>query len=138
VSYRVEFAPEAVAQLAAIEEYIVNAELPLAAFRYVDAIVAYCESLVTFPAGSKAGRSLAGPSCHPPLSWHCRDRVPGECRTGSGVDPCVFYGGQETTRAHGTIPEVQHRYSAQLLRTSLNCVNLLIRNCFALRQLSLQ
>ncbi|MEN5060919.1 type II toxin-antitoxin system RelE/ParE family toxin [Luteimonas sp. TWI1416] len=49
MSYRVEFAPEAVAQLAAIEEYIINAGAPASAVRYVDAIVAYCESLETFP-----------------------------------------------------------------------------------------
>ena len=49
MSYRVEFAPEAVAQLAAIEEHIINAGAPVAAIRYVDAIVAYCEGLVTFP-----------------------------------------------------------------------------------------
>lgn len=49
MSYRVEFAPEAIAQLAAIEEYIVNAGASVVAGRYVDAIVAYCESLVTFP-----------------------------------------------------------------------------------------
>jgi plasmid stabilization system protein ParE len=61
VSYRVEFAPEAVAQLAAIEEYIINAGLPLAALRYVDAIVAYCESLVTFPErGAKRDDLLPG------------------------------------------------------------------------------
>ncbi|KLJ01114.1 type II toxin-antitoxin system RelE/ParE family toxin [Luteimonas sp. FCS-9] len=49
MSYRVEFAPEAVAQLAAIEGYIIDAGAPVSAIRYVDAIVAYCESLVTFP-----------------------------------------------------------------------------------------
>lgn len=49
MSYRVEFAPEAVAQLAAIEDYIINAGAPGAAIRYVDAIVDYCEGLVTFP-----------------------------------------------------------------------------------------
>ena len=49
MSYRVEFAPEAVAQLVAIEEYIINAGAAAAAIRYVDAIVAYCESLETFP-----------------------------------------------------------------------------------------
>ena len=49
MSFRVEFAPAAIAQLIAIEEYIVNAGAPAAAIRYVDAIVAYCEGLVTFP-----------------------------------------------------------------------------------------
>ena len=49
MSYRIEFAPEAVTQLAAIEEYIIGAGAPVAAIRHVDAIVAYCESLETFP-----------------------------------------------------------------------------------------
>jgi toxin ParE1/3/4 len=49
VSYRVEFAPEAIAQLVAIEEYIISTGAPVAAIRYVDAIMAYCESLDMFP-----------------------------------------------------------------------------------------
>lgn len=49
MSYRVEFAPEAISQLATIEEYIANVGAPVVAVRYVDAIVSYCESLVTFP-----------------------------------------------------------------------------------------
>lgn len=49
MSYTVQFAPEALDQLDAIEDYIVSAGRPLAGARYVDAIVAYCESLATFP-----------------------------------------------------------------------------------------
>ena len=49
MSYRVQFAPEALDQLDAIEDYIAHAGSPLAAMRYVDTIVAYCESLATFP-----------------------------------------------------------------------------------------
>lgn len=49
MSYSVQFAPEALDQLDAIEDYIAHAGSPLTAARYVDAIVAYCESLVTFP-----------------------------------------------------------------------------------------
>lgn len=61
MSFRVEFAPEAVAQLAAIEEYIINAGAPAAAIRYVDAIVAYCESMVMFPErGAKRDDLLPG------------------------------------------------------------------------------
>lgn len=49
MSYSVRFAPEALAQLAAIEQYIGDAGSPLTAMRYVDAIIDYCEGLVTFP-----------------------------------------------------------------------------------------
>lgn len=49
MSYTVKFAPEALDQLDAIEDYIAHAGSPIAAARYVDAIVAYCESLATFP-----------------------------------------------------------------------------------------
>ncbi len=49
MSFTVQFAPEALDQLDAIEDYIVSAGGPLAAARYVDAIVAYCGSLATFP-----------------------------------------------------------------------------------------
>ena len=49
MSYTVQFAPEALDQLDAIEDYIAYAGSPLTAARYVDAIVAYCESLATFP-----------------------------------------------------------------------------------------
>jgi len=61
VSYRVRFAPEAVAQLAAIEQYISDAGSPLAAANYVDAIIDYCEGLVTFPErGRKRDELLSG------------------------------------------------------------------------------
>lgn len=50
MSWRVQFAPEALGQFDAIEDYIVHAAgSPAVATRYVDAIVAYCESLSTFP-----------------------------------------------------------------------------------------
>lgn len=49
MSYAVRFAPEALDQLEAIEDYIAQAGSPLAAARYVDAIVVHCESLATFP-----------------------------------------------------------------------------------------
>jgi len=49
VSWQVEFTPEAVAHLAAIEEYIISAGAPVSAMRYVDAIVDFCEGLQTFP-----------------------------------------------------------------------------------------
>ena len=49
MSYRVQFSPEALDQLDAIEDHIAHAGSPISAERYVDAIVAYCESLATFP-----------------------------------------------------------------------------------------
>lgn len=50
MSYTVQFAPEALDQLETIESFIaVHAGSPLTAARFVDAIVAYCESLATFP-----------------------------------------------------------------------------------------
>lgn len=47
MSYNIQFAPEALDQLDAIEDYIAHAGSPLTAAHYIDAIVAYCESLVT-------------------------------------------------------------------------------------------
>lgn len=49
MSYTVQFAPEALDQLDAIEDYIAHAGSPIDAAGYVDAIVSYCESLMTFP-----------------------------------------------------------------------------------------
>lgn len=49
MSYTVRFAPEAEDQLAAIDQYIADVGSATTAARYVDAIVAYCESLATFP-----------------------------------------------------------------------------------------
>ena len=50
MTYSVRFAPEADAQLAAIEAYIANAaSSPVIAANYVDAIVDYCERFAIFP-----------------------------------------------------------------------------------------
>lgn len=50
MSCTVRFAPEAQAQLDAIEEYIAIASgFPATAAHFVDGIVAYCESFETFP-----------------------------------------------------------------------------------------
>jgi len=50
VSYTVRFAPAAREQLDAIEDYIAFASgLPATAARFVDGIVAYCESFAMFP-----------------------------------------------------------------------------------------
>ena len=50
MSCTVRFAPEAQAQLDAIEEYIAIASgFPGTAAHFVDGIIAYCESFETFP-----------------------------------------------------------------------------------------
>lgn len=49
MNYRVVFSPEAEEQLAALYAYIATAASPDIAARYTEAIVAYCEGLVTFP-----------------------------------------------------------------------------------------
>lgn len=49
MTYTVVFAPEALDQLDALEDFIAKAGSPVIAARYIDAIVAYCESLATFP-----------------------------------------------------------------------------------------
>lgn len=61
MSYKVRFSPEALDQLAAIEDHITEAGSPDVAARYVDAIVTYCEGLRTFPErGTKRDDLLAG------------------------------------------------------------------------------
>lgn len=49
VEYSVVFAPEAVAQLESLSDYITRAASPEVALRYADAIVTYCETLHTMP-----------------------------------------------------------------------------------------
>jgi toxin ParE1/3/4 len=48
-AFAVEFAPEAARQLEQLEEYIAGQGSPRVASDYVDSIVAFCESLQTFP-----------------------------------------------------------------------------------------
>jgi plasmid stabilization system protein ParE len=47
--YTVVFTPEAEEQLVAIYRYIATAASPEIAKRYTNAIISYCEGLVTFP-----------------------------------------------------------------------------------------
>jgi plasmid stabilization system protein ParE len=95
VSYAVLFSPEAEQQLAAIERYIAEAAGSEATARYVDAIVTYCESLVTFPQRGRRRDDLM-----PGLRiTHHRGRaviaflVDTDAETVSIVG--VFYGGQD-------------------------------------------
>jgi toxin ParE1/3/4 len=47
--FSVEFAPEAADQLEALEDYIAGQGSPETARAYVEAIMAYCENLLSFP-----------------------------------------------------------------------------------------
>lgn len=49
MSYTVQFSPVARNQLAELEDYIGAAGSPVVSSRYVNAIVAYCESFAAFP-----------------------------------------------------------------------------------------
>ncbi|MBM0142333.1 hypothetical protein ALQ53_200008 [Pseudomonas cannabina] len=49
MEYTVEYAPEALEELAALYRYISTAASPETAKRYTDAIVVHCEELRTFP-----------------------------------------------------------------------------------------
>ncbi|GAB5097877.1 type II toxin-antitoxin system RelE/ParE family toxin [Caballeronia sp. HLA56] len=50
MSWRIQFAPEALDQLRRLEARIANAGAPMTAERYVDSIVDFCMTLQTFPA----------------------------------------------------------------------------------------
>ncbi|AUT76450.1 type II toxin-antitoxin system RelE/ParE family toxin [Paraburkholderia hospita] len=58
MNWRVQFAPEALAQLQALEQRIAEAGAPLAAERYVDSIVDFCMKLQTFAARGVARDDL--------------------------------------------------------------------------------
>jgi toxin ParE1/3/4 len=58
MSWRVQFAPEALDQLRRLEERIVDAGAPMTAERYVDSIVDFCMTLQTFPARGVARDDL--------------------------------------------------------------------------------
>lgn len=49
MSYTARFSPEAQAQIDTLEDLIAIASSPVTAARYIDALVAYCQSLGTFP-----------------------------------------------------------------------------------------
>ncbi len=105
MSYTVRFSPEADEQLASLEQYITTASGSIAtAEQYIDRIVAFCESLVTFPERGQRRDDLV-----PGLRLtHFRSRaiiaflVDTETEIVSIVS--VFYGGQnyETAFTHET------------------------------------
>lgn len=93
--YTVDFAPEAVDQLAALYLYIAEQASPATAQRYTDAIVATCEGLARFPL-----RGVARDDLRPGLRvTHHRGRTV----IAYAVDAValhvsilgVFYGGQD-------------------------------------------
>lgn len=49
MTFRIQFAPQALDQLDALEDYIASAGSPLAAGRYIDALFEFLESLAQFP-----------------------------------------------------------------------------------------
>lgn len=105
MSHTVRFTPQALEQLGAIEDYIAHAGSPLTAARYVDAIVAYCESLVTF-----AQRGIRRDDLLPGLRiTNYRHRViiaftvDTEAETVSIIG--VFYGGRDYETALSDFPD---------------------------------
>lgn len=95
MTYIVDFAPEAVDQLAALYLYIAEQASPATAQRYTDAIVATCEGLTRFPL-----RGVAREDLRPGLRvTHHRGRTV----IAYAVDEAalrvsilgVFYGGQD-------------------------------------------
>lgn len=95
MNYTVQFGPEAQDQLDELEAFIAAAASPAIAAGYVDAIVAYCESLQTFPErGTRRDDLLPGLRI---TSYRRRAviafLVDTPARTVSIVG--VFYGGQD-------------------------------------------
>jgi plasmid stabilization system protein ParE len=100
MSWRVQFAPEALAQLRELEQRIANAGAPLTAERYVDSIVDFCMRLQTF-----AARGVARDDLLPGLRiTHFRKRAIIAYMLETEVVSIigVFYGGQdyESALAH--------------------------------------
>lgn len=104
MSYTVQVAPEALEQLDAIEDYIAHAGSPLTAMRYVDAIVAYCESLATFPQRGIRREDLM-PGLH--VTNYRRSAVIAYM-VDTGTETVsilgVFYGGQDYEAALQDVP----------------------------------
>jgi toxin ParE1/3/4 len=93
MTYRVQISPEARDQLDAIEAHIAAAGAPLTAARYIDAIVAFCEHLQSFPE-----RGVSREDLLPGLRLtHYRKRAVIAFRvTGQTVSILgVYYGGQD-------------------------------------------
>lgn len=95
MSYTVAFAPEALAQLDALEDYISKTESPVVAARFIDNIISYCDSLSVFPLRGKC-RNDQLPALRITHYRHTTAiafRVAAETETVSILG--VFYGGQD-------------------------------------------
>lgn len=95
MSYTVAFAPEALAQLDALEDYISKIEAPDAAARFIDNIISYCDSLSVFPLRGKCRNDLlpALRITHYRHTTAIAFSVAAETETVSILG--VFYGGQD-------------------------------------------
>lgn len=95
MSYTVAFAPEALAQLDALEDYISKTESPVVAARFIDNIISYCDSLSEFPLRGKCRNDLlpALRITHYRHTTAIALRVAAETETVSILG--VFYGGQD-------------------------------------------
>ncbi len=93
--YSVRYAPEAQAQLDALEDYISQSGSPDVAARYVDAIVAYCDRLATFPKRGIQRDDLI-PGLHI-TNYRGNTAIAFVVNTESGMVSIlgVFYGGQD-------------------------------------------
>jgi toxin ParE1/3/4 len=93
MTWRIQFAPEALAQLIDLEQRIADAGAPVTGARYVDAIVDYCMKLQTFPE-----RGVARDDLMPGLRiMHFRKRAIIAYLTDDATVSIVgvFYGGQD-------------------------------------------
>lgn len=91
--YRVVFAPEAEEQLVALYRYIATAASPGIAERYVNAVIAYCETLEAFPL-----RGAQRDDIRPGLritNYKWRTVIAFTVNAGQVSILGVFYGGQD-------------------------------------------
>lgn len=95
MSYTVAFAPEALAQLDALEDYISKTEALDVAARFIDNIISYCDSLSVFPLRGKCRNDLlpALRITHYRHTTAIAFSVAAETETVSILG--VFYGGQD-------------------------------------------
>jgi plasmid stabilization system protein ParE len=93
MSYRLVFAPEAEAQLAALYGYIACAASPNIALSYTEAVVSYCETLRMFP-----HRGVARGDIRPGLritNYKKRTTIAFAVELDVVYIIAVFYGGQD-------------------------------------------
>jgi toxin ParE1/3/4 len=103
MTYTVQFTPEALAQLAALYRYIAAAATPAIAGRYTEAIVAYCESLGSFPQ-----RGMRRDDLRPGLritNYKKRTVIAFAVEPGRVSIIGIFYGGQDYTSALQSEPD---------------------------------